>query len=122
MWSSNIAVVLASLAAKADKVDDAVGRAADKGKIIGVQEIQNRAPVDTGNLMTGYARDTTITKPSFGVREIEFTSKATGQDGHCYQPDQEFGTSRQPGTPHVRPGIAAAMPQIGKILKEELEK
>jgi len=116
MWSSNLSVVLASLALKASKVDQAVERAANKGKIIGVQEIQNRAPVDTGNLKGSYPRCSTVTKPSDGVRQIDFTSDVD------YQPDQEFGTSQQPGTPHVRPGIAAAMPQIGKILKEVLER
>jgi hypothetical protein len=115
-WSSNITVVLANLARKADQVDEAVGRSADKGKIIGVQEIQNRAPVDTGNLKGSYPRCSTVTKPSQGVRQIEFTSDVD------YQPDQEFGNSRQPGTPHLRPGVAAAMPKIGKILKEELER
>lgn len=115
-WSSNISVVLASLAAKANQVDDAVGRAADKGKIIGVQEIQNLAPVDTGNLKGSYPRCSAVTKPSQGVRQIDWTSDVD------YQAAQEFGTSRQAGTPHVRPGVAAAMPQIAKILKEELER
>jgi HK97 gp10 family phage protein len=121
MWSSNLSVVLASLALKASKVDQAVGRAADKGKIIGVQEIQNRTPVDTGNLKGGYARATTITKPRQETREISFTSDAES-DGFLYGIAVEYGTSRNRAQPHLRPGVAAAMPQIGKILKEELER
>jgi HK97 gp10 family phage protein len=115
-FSSNIAVVLASLSAKAAKVDQAVENAANKGKVIGVQEIQILTPVDTSNLKMGYERATTITKPSDGVREITFTSDAP------YQPFVELGTSRMSAKPHLRPGIHNATPAIGKILKEELEK
>jgi hypothetical protein len=120
-WSSNLSVVLASLALKASKVDQAVERAANKGKIVGVQEIQSNlySPhhgLDTGNLKLSYPRCTTITKPADGVREINFTSDVD------YQVFVEAGTSRMAAIPHVRPGVHAAMPQIGKILKEELER
>jgi HK97 gp10 family phage protein len=114
-FTSNLSIVLASLAAKSQKVDAAVESAANKGRTIGVQEIQARAPVDTSNLKNSYERCTTISKPSDGVRQIDFTSDVS------YQTAQEFGTSRQAGKPHLRPGVAAAEPQIGKILKEELE-
>ena len=115
-WSSNLAAVLASLSTKAAKVDAAVERTANKGKIIGVQEIQARCPVDTSNLSNSYPRCTTITKPADGARQIDFTSDVP------YQLFVEKGTSRMSAKPHVEPGVNAAIPQITKILKEELEK
>ncbi|MCK9570261.1 hypothetical protein M0R72_15050 [Candidatus Pacearchaeota archaeon] len=119
-WSSNLSVVLASLESKRRKIDQAVENTANKGKVIGVQEIQARLYAghgfDTGNLSGSYPRCTTIAKPADGVRQIDFTSDVD------YQIFVEKGTSRMSAKPHLEPGVNAAIPRISKILKEEMEK
>jgi len=54
----------------------------------------------------------------------------TGRDGRKawvevgsnveYAPYQEFGTSRQQGTPHLRPGIDAVVPLVGRLVAESV--
>ena len=83
-------------------------------ELIGQQlttEVKRRAPVATGTLRRSYNWE-------------------TGQDGRdawvevgsnvAYAAYQEFGTSRQEGTPHLRPAVDALRPQIRALLAEHV--
>lgn len=74
---------------------------------VAVREITRRAPLLTGRLRRSYtyevARDGSYVEISSNVE---------------YAPYQEFGTQYQTGTPHVRPGIAAVIPQVPRIVAE----
>ena len=74
---------------------------------VAVTEITRRAPLLTGRLRRSYIYDV---DPA--GRWVEISSNVE------YAPYQEFGTSRISGTPHVRPGIEATIPQIPRILAE----
>lgn len=60
-----------------------------------VDEIQKRAPVDTGNLRDSYQ----IKEGNSAIGEVIVYTDVD------YAPYQEFGTLFQPGTPHIRPAL-----------------
>lgn len=74
-----------------------------------VTEIQKEAPLLTGRLRRSYTWEVGSER---GRAYVEISSNVV------YAPHQEFGTSRQTGTPHVRPGIEAVRPKIGAIVAE----
>lgn len=76
---------------------------------VAVREITRRAPVLTGRLRRSYTYEV-----GPGGKWVEISSNVS------YAPAQEFGSSRGPGTPHVRPGIEATIPQVPRILAEGL--
>ena len=104
---TNQAEVKAGLLARVRELDGRLDKAAAQGRQIGVQEVQARAPVDTGNLQKSYERCSIVTDDGPGKRTITWTSDVD------YQPAQELVHR-----PHLRPGIAAAEPQIKEAFRE----
>ena len=98
-----------------EKIIRAEQAAAPKAlELIGQQattEVKRRAPVATGTLRRSYGWE-------------------TGRDGRKawveigtnveYAPYQEFGTAHQQGTPHMRPGIDAVKPLVGRLVAESV--
>jgi HK97 gp10 family phage protein len=78
-------------------VEDAMEDAAMAGALVGERYTKEGAPVKTGFLRRSYA--SRIEKKS----STEVMAR-TGTDT-VYAPPQEFGTSRMPGTPHLRIGF-----------------
>jgi HK97 gp10 family phage protein len=74
-----------------------------------VTEVQRRAPLDTGRLRRSYSWEVGSER---GRSYVEVGSNIE------YAPDQEFGTSSQTGKPHLRPGIEAVVPKVGKLVEE----
>lgn len=69
-----------------------------------VSEIQEWAPVLTGNLKRSYHQED-------GAVTADGAQVLVGTDVD-YAPHQEFGTRYQPGTPHVRPALETASEAI----------
>lgn len=78
---------------------------------VATREITRRAPLLTGRLRRSYTYDV-----DDAGRWVEISSNVE------YAPYQEFGTYRIAGTPHVRPGIDATIPQIPRIVSEGLAR
>jgi HK97 gp10 family phage protein len=74
-----------------------------------VTEIVKRAPVKTGTLRRSYTYTT-------GRGWVE-----VGSNVH-YAAYQEFGTSRQRGTPHVRPGTDAMVRKIPGLIAAGVDR
>jgi hypothetical protein len=74
-----------------------------------VTEVQRKAPLDTGRLRRSYTWEVGSER---GRAYVEVSSNVE------YAPDQEFGTSSQTGKPHLRPGIEAVIPKVGKLVAE----
>jgi hypothetical protein len=72
-------------------------------------EVQKLAPLDTGRLRRSY---------SWEVGSENGRSYVEVGTNVVYAPDQEFGTSTQTGKPHLRPGIEAVTPKVGKLVAE----
>lgn len=81
-------------------------------EVIGQQwttEVRRRAPLLTGRLRRSYTYDV---DPRGAY--VELSSNVV------YAPYQEFGTSRGPGRPHVRPGTEAIIGQVPALVAEGL--
>lgn len=70
-----------------------------------VTEIRRRAPLLTGRLRRSYTYEV---DPA--GRWVEISTNIV------YAPYQEFGTRSITGTPHVRPGIEAVIPQVPALI------
>lgn len=70
-------------------------------------EVKRFAPVKTGRLRRSYTHEVG-TGP--GGSYVELSSNVR------YAPYQEFGTRFTVGTPHVRPGTEAVIPQVPEII------
>lgn len=74
------------------------------------QEIQSRAPVDTGHLRNSY--DTRVEETSTGVKGHVWSDAD-------YAAAQEYGTAYQSGTPHVRPAVDARRDELIEIIGDQ---
>ncbi len=113
MSLAGLSEVLANLSKFESKITDQMEKAAEAGALVGERCTKEGAPVDTGNLRRSYATRTE-TKSSDEVM------MRTGTDVE-YAADQEFGTSRQAGTPHLRPGFMNHKSEILTAVKGKMK-
>jgi hypothetical protein len=107
----NQSEVMAGLQARIAALDKKLDTAANQCLALGLNEVQNRAPVDTGNLKNSYPRCSAVKQSGTGIREITWTSDVD------YQPHQELLHR-----PHLRPGIHAAIPAMKQAFQDAMKE
>ncbi len=105
--------LLSNVSSLESKLTDQMEKAAEAGALIGERYTKEGAPVDTGNLRRSYATRTE-------KKSSDEVMMRTGTDVE-YAPDQEFGTSHQSGTPHLRPGFMNHKSEILNAVKGNLK-
>lgn len=75
-------------------------------------EVRRLAPLLTGRLRRSYRYEVGRGRALY----VEMASNVV------YAPYQEFGTSRGPGTPHLRPGTERTIPQVPKAIAEGISR
>jgi HK97 gp10 family phage protein len=88
---------MSNVEALQSKMSKSMEEAAITGALVGEKYTKEGAPVDTGNLRRSYATQTES-------KSDDQVVVRTGTDV-IYSGDQEFGTSKMPGKPHLRPGF-----------------
>lgn len=106
----------AELSKKFDAVEKAVGGGqARKALLVAALPVVNRAkelsPIETGTL-----RRSIQAEEGPGEREVSIGTNVE------YAVYQEFGTSRMPAHPFLRPALEMEAPNVGKVLAEALEQ
>ncbi len=109
-WRSNISQLNSDLEAWKESIDSKVEAAANKALVIGLNNVQNICPVDTGNLKNSYPRCSKVEKVGDGHYKVTWTS------------DVSYQIYVEPKRPHLSPGIHAAMPEIVEDFKKALEE
>jgi len=113
MTLEGMAQLKTALAKLEEKTEAAMEEAVIAGGLVGERYTKEGAPVDTGKLRRSYA--TRIEKKT----SAEVIAR-TGTDVD-YSVDQEFGTSRFSGTPHLRPGFLNHKPEIVQAATNKLK-
>lgn len=88
--------------------DQAVSMALEKIGLIAERYAKGYAPVDTGRLRSSISHETDSDSAYIGTN-VEYAQY------------QEFGTSRQKGTPFLRPAVENHLDEYKKIAENELK-
>lgn len=113
-----LAELTANINALNKQLSDALPDIVMQAALIVEEEIRQRAPVDTGELVRSLdaKADRRMASASATV-QIE----RSGLDGtEHYAIFNEFGTSKMPAQPFFRPGIEAAREQVGELMQSRI--
>jgi len=113
MTLDGMSTVLKNIQALQSKLESQMEAAAEAGALVGERYTKEGAPVKTGKLRRSYAT-------RLESKSSDEVVMRTGTDVD-YAPDQEFGTSKQSGTPHLRPGFQNHKTEILNAAKTKLK-
>jgi len=113
MTIEGMSEVLRNIEALQSKLESQMEAAAEAGALVGERYTKEGAPVKTGKLRRSYAT-------RLESKSSDEVVMRTGTDVD-YSADQEFGTSRQPGTPHLRSGFQNHQSEIMNAATSKLK-
>lgn len=113
MTLEGMSEVLSNIQKLQSKLESQMEAAAEAGALVGERYTKECAPVKTGKLRRSYAT-------RLESKSSDEVVMRTGTDVE-YGPDQEFGNSRQAGTPHLRPGFNNHKSEILNAVTNELK-
>jgi len=113
------AAFVASIAALGLRLNEALPGIALQGASIVEAEVIRRAPVDTGAMRSSVDEHAVAQGPGYASATVAVENSSESGIEH-YAIYQEFGTSRMPANPFVRPALQAVRGQVTDLIEQQV--